>query len=168
MARVRWLLAIAIVVSTIGCDRLTKHMAVQSLAGAPDRSMLADTVRLEYVENPGAFLGLGATLPAPARIAIFVVGNAVVLLLLAVEVVRRRWTLAAFAGTVLFIAGGVSNLIDRVVHGQVVDFLNVGIGPLRTGIFNVADLAVTFGVVIVVIAGFGRTAEPTAPADAVS
>lgn len=164
MTRLRLLLAIAIVVSTIGCDRVTKHLAVQILAGAPDRSMLADTVRLEYVENSGAFLSLGSTLPDPAKIAIFVVGNSLVLALLAIEVVRRRWTGAAFAGTVLFIAGGVSNLIDRVMHGRVVDFLNVGIGPLRTGIFNVADMAVMLGVAMVVIAGVHRAPDPPAPA----
>jgi signal peptidase II len=58
----------------------------------------------------------------------------------------------------LFIAGGVSNWIDRVVHGSVVDFLNVGIGPIRTGVFNVADMAIMLGAVIVVI-GFRRAAE---------
>ena len=165
MTRLRLLLAIVIVVSTIGCDRVTKHIAVERLAGAPDRSLLADTIRLEYAENSGAFLGLGASLPAPAKIAIFVVGNGVVLLFLAVEFVRRRWTGAAFAGTVLFIAGGASNLIDRIAHGRVVDFLNVGVGPLRTGIFNVADVAVMLGVALVVIAGIGRAPEPPAPAD---
>jgi signal peptidase II len=46
----------------------------------------------------------------------------------------------------LFIAGGVGNLIDRIMHnGSVVDFLNVGIGPLRTGIFNFADVFVMGG-----------------------
>lgn len=166
MTRFRLLLAIVIVTSTIGCDRVTKHMAVETLANAPDRSMLADTIRLEYVENSGAFLGLGSTLPQPAKVAIFIVGNSVVLLFLGIEVVRRRWTGAAYAGTVFFIAGGVANLIDRIAHGRVVDFMNVGIGPVRTGIFNVADLAVTFGVLLVVIAGFGHAPDTPAPADA--
>jgi signal peptidase II len=49
----------------------------------------------------------------------------------------------------LIVGGGVSNLIDRVRYGgYVVDFLNVGIGPLRTGIFNVADMAIMAGVVL--------------------
>jgi signal peptidase II len=166
MTKLRLLLALVIVTSTIGCDRVTKHMAVQVLANAPDRSMLGDTIRLEYVENSGAFLGLGSSLPQPAKIAIFVVGNSVVLLFLGIEVIRRRWTGAAFAGTVLFIAGGTANLIDRIAHGRVVDFMNVGIGPLRTGIFNVADLAVTFGVLLVILAGFGQAPSPPVHADA--
>jgi lipoprotein signal peptidase len=43
--------------ATIGCDRVTKHVAATTLSGTPSRSFLADTVRLEYVENTGAFLG---------------------------------------------------------------------------------------------------------------
>jgi signal peptidase II len=49
----------------------------------------------------------------------------------------------------LIVGGGVSNLIDRLRYGgYVVDFLNVGIGPVRTGIFNVADMAIMVGVVM--------------------
>ena len=53
----------------------------------------------------------------------------------------------------MFAAGGASNWIDRVMHGSVIDFMNVGIGPFRTGIFNVADMAIMLGTGIVVFAG---------------
>ena len=55
---IRLVLLIAIG-ATIGCDRVTKHVAATMLSEAPRRSFLADTFRLEYVENTGAFLGLG-------------------------------------------------------------------------------------------------------------
>jgi signal peptidase II len=45
----------------------------------------------------------------------------------------------------LFVAGGISNLFDRVVQGSVIDFMHVGVGSVRTGIFNVADLAILLG-----------------------
>ena len=49
----------------------------------------------------------------------------------------------------LIIGGGLSNLIDRLVNnGAVIDFLNLGIGSLRTGIFNVADMAIMLGAVL--------------------
>lgn len=51
----------------------------------------------------------------------------------------------------LFLGGGVSNLLDRLIHGTVIDFMNVGIGPLRTGIFNVADMAIMLGAGIIVL-----------------
>jgi signal peptidase II len=149
----RFVLLIAIA-TTIGCDRVTKHVAATLLSETPSRSFLADTVRLEYTENTGAFLGLGADWPLAVRTAIFGVGNAVLLLALAVVAVRGRWPRRALIGVALFIAGGASNLLDRATDGMVIDFMNVGIGPLRTGIFNVADLAIVLGAVILALGGY--------------
>ena len=55
---------------------------------------------------------------------------------------RFKWSRLAGVGLVLFLAGGISNLVDRIAMGSVIDFLNIGIGPVRTGIFNVADVAI--------------------------
>jgi len=148
------LVLLAAIGATIGCDRATKQIAATMLAGTASRSFLADTVRLEYVENAGAFLGLGADWPVGVRTALFGIGNAVLLLALAVMAMRRGWSRPALLGVALFVAGGASNLVDRLTAGKVVDFLNVGLGPLRTGIFNVADMAIMLGVGIVVLAGF--------------
>ena len=52
---------------------------------------------------------------------------------------------------IFILAGGIGNLIDRILNnGLVTDFINVGIGPLRTGIFNVADIAFTCGAIAAV------------------
>lgn len=53
--------------ATIGCDRVTKHIAATTISGTAGRSFLADTVRLQYAENPGAFLSLGEDWPPRAR-----------------------------------------------------------------------------------------------------
>jgi signal peptidase II len=66
-------------------------------------------------------------------------------------------------GAALICSGGIGNLIDRLTHGgYVTDFLNVGIGPLRTGIFNVADFVLLVGLGIIVLSGASsaRTAAP--------
>ena len=131
---------------TAGCDRVTKHFAVTALAGAPHQSFLADTVRLQYHENPGAFLAAGARWPPLARAVMFQFGNALFLALAGYLAARYRWTGVARCGLILFLAGGLSNLTDRLAIGSVIDFLNVGIGPVRTGIFNVADVAIMAGV----------------------
>jgi signal peptidase II len=146
--------------STIGCDRVTKHVAAITLAGTQTRSFLADTVRLEYAENTGAFLGLGADWPLPVRTGLFGIANGVLLFALAVVAMRFRWPRPALVGLALFVAGGASNLVDRVTYGKVIDFMNVGVGPLRTGIFNVADMAVMLGAGIIVVAA-SRSAEST-------
>jgi len=150
-----WLLALLLVASTIGCDRATKHLAAINLDGAPAQSFLADTVRLQFAENTGGFLSVGATLPAPVRLVVFTLAPALVLIASIVMAVRDRWTGPALFGLALFLAGGASNLIDRATRGSVIDFMNVGVGPLRTGIFNVADVAVLIGVALLVVARTG-------------
>jgi len=159
---VRLLLLVAIS-ATIGCDRVTKHVATTMLAGAPNRSYLADTVRLEYVENTGGFLGLGANLSPSARTGLFTIGTGLMLLLLVGAAFRCHWSGSQLLGLSLFVAGGASNWVDRVIRGSVVDFINVGVGPVRTGIFNVADVAIMLGVGILMLAEFrwGKDA-PTA------
>ena len=143
-----------LVIATVGCDRVTKHFAAATLAEGPTRSFMADTVRLEYIENTGAFLGLGASWPVEVRAGLFIVGNALLLLAIVVTAIRRRWSGPVLVGLTLFVAGGASNLADRVTRGSVIDFMNIGVGPLRTGIFNVADTAIMLGVAMVVFVGF--------------
>jgi signal peptidase II len=158
------LAAILTVAGTVGCDRMTKHVARSTLAGTPERSFLADSLRLMYVENTGGFLSLGAELPTAARTALFIVATGVLLLGLTAFALRCRWTGWPAFGLTVFLSGGVSNWFDRVVHGSVVDFVNIGIGPVRTGVFNVADVAILLGIGIVVISEFRREWQ-TAPPD---
>ncbi|HEY1305646.1 MAG TPA: signal peptidase II [Vicinamibacterales bacterium] len=142
------------VLSTIGCDRVTKHVASSVLADGAVRSYLADTVRLEYVENTGGFLGLGADLPDAWRTTLFTAINGAVLLAIAAASVRFRWRGWLLTGACLVLAGGVSNWVDRAARGTVVDFMNVGVGPLRTGVFNVADVAIMLGLAALALSGF--------------
>ncbi len=151
---------VAAVLGTIGCDRVTKHAATAILAGMPGRSYLADTIWLGYVENPGGFLSLGATLPSAARTAFFTVGTGIMLLTLGVLALRGTWTGLPRLGLTLFVAGGLSNWIDRIIRGSVVDFLNIGVGPLRTGVFNVADVAIMLGAAIFIFTTFRTTTAP--------
>ena len=145
------LMLLAAMLFTIGCDRVTKHIAAETMAGGPERTYLGDTLRLAYVENSGGFLGLGADLAPTARTQIFTVGTGVLLLALIAAAFKLPWHPWSLLGIAFFVAGGASNWIDRVVRGSVVDFLNIGIGPLRTGIFNFADVAIMVGFGLIVI-----------------
>jgi signal peptidase II len=164
IGKTAWHLALTLaVLSTIGCDRVTKHAAATFLSGLPSRSYLADTVRLGYAENTGGFLSLGAELPSAVRTGLFTVGTGLLLCMLVFIAIRRRWDRLSTLGLALFVAGGASNWIDRVTRGSVVDFLNVGVGPVRTGVFNVADVAIMLGAGVIVIATFGKKQASSPP-----
>jgi signal peptidase II len=141
-----------LVTGTVGCDGVTKHLATQKLAGLPVQSFFADTIRLSYSENTGGFLSLGETLPEWARTTLFTVATGAFLLLLVFVAWRSGWHRWRTVALSLFVAGGFSNWVDRLGDGRVVDFFNVGIGSVRTGIFNVADLAIMVGVTLFLFA----------------
>jgi signal peptidase II len=141
----RGLLLCLLLAATAGCDRVTKHLAATTLAGGPSYSYLADTVRLDYHENAGGFLGTGSTWRPSLRRAVFQFANACVLVVAIWMATSFQWSRLGRMGFVMFLAGGISNLVDRIAFGSVIDFLNVGIGPVRTGIFNVADVAIMLG-----------------------
>jgi len=140
-------LALIILVSCIGCDQATKSIATQALKDTPAQVYLGGTIRLQYALNPGGFLSLGSNIPDRVRQQVFVGVNIVLMLIVASFLVaRHNMPLLMFVAITCILAGGIGNLIDRVFNqGLVTDFINLGIGPVRTGIFNVADIAVTFG-----------------------
>ena len=154
-------LLLVVMMVTVGCDRVTKHIASATLSEAPSQSFAADTFRLDYVENTGAFLGLGADWPPRVRTAVFSGGSGLLLVVLIVAAIRSRWPRQSLLGVALFVAGGASNLFDRITDGVVIDFMNVGIGSLRTGIFNVADVAIMAGAAILVVEGWWHRSSVT-------
>lgn len=164
----RWLSAVAILASCIGCDQATKAFAVRTLQDAEPRSYCGDMLRFEYAENPGGFLSLGGDLPKPVRRGIFLVfGGGLMVLVAGYLFSKRHGSPAMFAALALMLAGGIGNLIDRLTNdGLVTDFINVGVGQVRTGIFNVADMALMFGAGAAVLASFradaGTTGRPVA------
>jgi signal peptidase II len=150
-----------IIVASLVVDLVTKWLAATYLQGRGRFSYLGDTFRLAYAENTGAFLGLGAALPSWAKIGI-VVAVAAFMVLIAVYIVRAvDLGVGEAAAMALFLSGGVGNLIDRLWLGFVRDFMNVGIGSLRTGIFNVADMALMAGAAMLLIVNLkGRSEKP--------
>lgn len=151
----RLLLLLVILLILIGFDQASKSLAQRSLAGQPPREYLGGVVRLEYAENVGSFLSLGASLPAETRFWIFTVFSTLLVLGLAFYALRasEETPLLVYIGISLVIGGGLGNLIDRLTHeGRVVDFMQLRAGPLRTGVFNVADVALMAGIGLVLLA----------------
>ncbi|QDV52094.1 signal peptidase II [Gimesia fumaroli] len=149
----RYTLLIACLLFCVGCDQYTKKIAFEKLKSEPAITYFNNTLRMEYAENTGAFLSVGSRLSKPVRFFLLVIANAAFLIIVSgMLIFRWQMPLIQFIALSLLLAGGIGNLIDRVfLNGIVIDFLNIGFGPLRTGIFNVADMAITGGALLMLV-----------------
>jgi len=157
------LLFCIISIAFISCDRVTKNLAKTHLMNHPDISYLHNTIKLEYAENTGAALSLGDSLPKAASfwlLSMMPLALMIALLVYTLKNLDKLNTLKMVALALIF-AGGMGNVIDRIFFDRhVTDFMNVGIAGLRTGIFNVADMAVTAGAICFLIAARERKEVP--------
>jgi signal peptidase II len=152
--KLRLSLLALLVLALLVFDQATKYAARAYLMGAEPILLLNGLARLQYAENSGAFLSLGAGLPPAAQFWIFTALVPIVLGGLVYFVVKstHHVTNPMAIAIALLVAGGVGNLIDRLLNeGRVIDFMVVGYGWLRTGIFNVADMAIMAGVILLAL-----------------
>ena len=142
---------LGVVVAIIAVDALTKWLAVERLSPAyVPHAVFGETVRLTLVYNPGAAFGLHL---GPWSRWIFTALTLVALVLMwrlyRSSPPGARWRVGALA---LVTAGAVGNLIDRLRSSRgVVDFVDIGVGDWRWPTFNVADMAVSVGAILLAI-----------------
>jgi signal peptidase II len=159
---------LAVFLGQVVLDQWTKQLATANLKNSPAHSWLGDTFRLQYATNEGAFLSLGANLPANARYWVLTIGVGLLLLALCVyALTNKKIDLVQVGSYSLIASGGFSNWVDRArFEGSVVDFMNMGIGSLRTGVFNVADVAILVGIGVLFLQGWREEKKQKAEAAA--
>jgi signal peptidase II len=162
--KVRLFFLLCLLLCTVGCDQVSKHMARTGLGQAGSVTLPAGLGELRLAENPGSFLSVGALLPAQVRFGVFTFAVGVGLVALFAHLtICPHIRMTRFVGLSLVLAGGMSNLLDRILrHGLVTDFVTVQIGPFRTGVFNVADVLIMIGVCTIVWT-FWRRSAPDRP-----
>ena len=150
-----------VLVANVGCDQVSKTIARNTLSNAPI-SFVHDHITLIKVQNPGAFLSLGSDLPFFLKIVLLNVLPLAILALAGIYVLTKanlsRLTTLA---TCFVIGGGLGNLYDRMVYGSVTDFLHIKFGIFQTGIFNLADVSIMIGALVIVFEAI-RYREPQA------
>ncbi len=147
---------ILVIILTIAVDQISKIIVRTQLEFEKYVNILDESFRLIWVENPGAFLGMGSELNGTLRIILLIILPILVLGFVLRHIFKDKsldnWSLFAFAS---IIGGGIANVFDRIAFGKVTDFLLIDLGGVfRTGIFNLADLSVTTGMVILVFMSF--------------
>ncbi len=137
----------------ISWDRATKNLAKEHLMNKEPVSYLHDTFRLEYIENTGAAMSFGDNLPKAVNFWLLSILPLLFLLIAFVFVVKniRNFSFPKLSAFALIIAGGLGNIIDRLLFDRhVSDFMNIGFQHIRTGIFNFADVSVTIGAILLI------------------
>lgn len=140
--------------AVVGVDQLTKLIITRTLAVGESRTVVDGVLWISHVRNTGAAFGL-----LRGRSGILALAALVGIVILVGMIVRRPPPLTG-VGAALIAGGAVGNLLDRIVrgwplNGSVVDFLDFRYWPA----FNVADSAITFGALLLVVSGFKERDE---------
>ena len=149
---------ILVVVLSIAADQISKIIVRAQVKPGTSTNIIGKYFQLLNVENTGAFLGMGSDLNESLRIILLLILPILVLGFVFRYIFKDKtldnWSLFAYAS---IIGGGIANVYDRFAYGSVTDFLYIKLTDvLRTGIFNIADLSVTTGMIILLITNFKK------------
>jgi signal peptidase II len=144
---------VTVLALSIGCDQVLKGVARTFLQYSPPISFLNDFVRLQYAENKGIMLSIGASLSVEMRFWIFIVAVGLLLMAMLMYVLwSREMDCMQTVAWALIVSGGLGNLLDRITRGgAVIDFISIGFGVIRTAVFNLADVLVFAGAFLLLI-----------------
>ena len=141
--RILWYSAAVVVL-----DQLSKFLVRHNMELHTSTPVVGNLLKLTYLENSGIIFGLGVGTALPLFTGLSLLATGIICYYLYRE---RAGHPAIRASLALVLGGAIGNLVDRLMFGRVVDFIDVGIGAYRWYVFNVADSAVSIGVVLYLI-----------------
>ena len=155
----RALLIVTMLSSNIGCDQISKSIVRQRINYNEQIGLMNNYVTLTRIENTGAFLSLGNSLPQPIRVLLLTILPLCVLgLTLIYLLTKRNLSNLTIVGICFVVGGGFGNIYDRIIYGSVTDFLHIDFLIFQTGIFNMADVSIVTGIFILLLNSyFGGT-----------
>ncbi|BAO75009.1 signal peptidase II [Winogradskyella sp. PG-2] len=144
-----------LIVFNIAIDQISKVWVRANFEYREIKSLIGDKFIMQYVENKGAFLGMGSDMNPTLKLIFLLILPALVLGYVIYYIIKTkeldRLSVIAFC---CIIGGGIANVFDRIVYGQVTDFFYINLGGVfKTGIFNIADLSVTTGMIMLLFSG---------------
>lgn len=160
MSGARWLwLSLAVVAA----DRATKFAIERYTSSIFRHSIVSDIVVLVHSQNPGIAFGMFSNSSSPWLTPVLVLSSAAVMILLLWMIVTGRAGGApAQCGLALILGGAAGNVLDRLIHGGVTDFLEVRLWKYIWPAFNVADSAITIGAILVLFELMFASRHPVA------
>ena len=147
----------SLIILSIFFDQLSKFWIRNNIESYNEIELIGSFFTLIRVENSGAFLGMGSELSYIPKLILLIIFPIVVLVAVSIYTyMDKKLDNLSLVGFSLIIGGGVANIFDRVVYGSVTDFLYINLGFFKTGIFNIADLSVTTGMILILIGSFKK------------
>lgn len=141
-----------IIFCSVSIDFVTKLCAKALLFGNNAKYYLDGSLTLLYAENPGAMLSLGAQLNQNVRDFLFIGLIASCLLAWTVYLAANDKSKRSVVSSSLIIGGGFGNLLSRIINdGKVVDFIHLDFGIVTTGVFNLADMLIILGLILLLV-----------------
>ncbi len=140
----------------IAIDQISKVIVRATLTPYEEIKLIGNYFTLNNVENTGAFLGLGSDLNPILKVVLLWILPLVVLAYI-LHMITKDKTIdnMSLFGFCCIIGGGIANVFDRIVYGSVTDFMHNDFGgPLKTGIYNIADVSVMVGLGCLLVANF--------------
>ena len=137
-------------------DQLSKFLIRQNVDQYSEIKLIGDYFILTNVENSGAFLGMGSDFSPFIKTIFLLILPVIILICIMVYVYRdKQIDKISLIGFCFIIGGGIGNIYDRILYGSVTDFLFIDLGGIfKTGIFNIADLSVTTGMILILLMSF--------------
>jgi signal peptidase II len=159
----RTIYIIALIIFNIAIDQISKVVARINLTPYEEVHILGSHFTLNNVENKGAFLGLGSDFNPTIKLILLLVLPVIVLgFVLRMVITDKTLDRISIIGFTAIIGGGIANVYDRIMYGSVTDFLHIDLGGVfKTGIFNVADMSVMFGLGCLLWSNFKNKKEKT-------
>ncbi|WP_074409334.1 MULTISPECIES: signal peptidase II [Aquimarina] len=153
--KIRIILILSLVLLNISCDQISKNVVRQTIEPYERIEVFKDSFVLTKVENTGAAYSLGSDLAPILKILLLQILPILVLLLLLRQIlIKTNYSRETIIGFAFIIGGGIGNLFDRIVYGSVTDFLILDLGIIKTEIFNLADVSIFLGSILVLITTF--------------
>lgn len=146
----RSLKIIFIVFLNIIIDQVCKYLVRNKINDGEIINVINDNIVFIRAENNGAALGLGGDLPSTLKTFYLQILPILVLLyFLKTIIAKTEISKPTVLGLAFAIGGALGNIIDRIAYGSVTDFIQINIGVIKTGIFNVGDISIVIGVLFV-------------------
>lgn len=150
--KIRIVVILSLVLLNISCDQISKRVVRSAISPFERIEILEDSFVLTKVENTGAAYSLGSDLtPILKVILLQIIPILVLLFLLRLILIKLEYSKTTVIGLAFIVGGGIGNLFDRIVYGSVTDFLILDLGFFKTEIFNMADVSILFGTVLVLM-----------------